>query len=172
MSEDIQKRLADAKKFLDVNNPSVAERIEKRYKIISELESLSASWISGSPPAFAEKLRQLEQAMGQIGQQLEASIHSGEHELLPVLVSYAAEIMAVGLPYEHQKMLHQASQIRERARELAGRKLERQEQLGEEGNIRDSIDKLLGMMQEHSQTLDSIRQLAKDMLAKETGQDF
>jgi len=166
----VGKELADARKFILEQQAFITRRLDERERIARELARLSAAWIPGSSPALEKKLARLERRLEGIRDHLEENISLGEHELLPLLVRYAADIMAVGLPVENARLLTAVEEVRTCAVKLETPPASREACLSCERNVKDAIDLVWSLFQENTATLEAIRRLIGDSVGTENNQ--
>ena len=135
---------------------------------LRNLASIRQNWIPGHPDDANQELNKLEQALDTIGTELEEHMHIEEQEALPILTKYAADIIRHGVLYEHRAILQSISDLREHARDLFGKSADREEVLNKEARVRESIGDISELLREHAQMQDTIYNLAREAMAKES----
>ena len=131
-----------------------------------DLESISQSWSPGRSAELEQELTRLEEALESIGTYLAEHIRVEEQEFLPTLTKYAADIVSRGVLYEHGKILESISDLRKHARDLVGKPADREQLLNRQSKIKESINSIMQLVQEHAQKSEIIYDLAREALAK------
>ena len=142
-------------------------RIGGIHKAVLDLTGLRQNWVPGRPPELQEKLAQLRQQLDTIKGELQDHMRFEEHEFLPVLARYAADIIRRGLLFEHGHILDSIDKAAKEAGELDGEPADRTEMLTRELRIRELLDGILELMQQHAITQETIFTLARGVLAEE-----
>ena len=142
------------------------EKIRGLDVITRHFESLRQSWTPGRPREVAQELARLEEALAIIRTDLEKHMRFEEDEFLPTLTEYAADIVSRGVLFEHRGIIESIANLREHARAMVGKPANREELLMKESKIKEAINDIQKLLEEHVQTSEVIYKLARETLAQ------
>ena len=142
------------------------EKIHDLDIIMNHLEFLKRSWIPGLSGEVVQELARLEEALDIIRTDLEKHMRFEEGEFLPTLTKYATDIVSRGVLFEHKGIIESIANLREHARALVGKPSDREELLTKESKIREAINNIQELLEEHVQTSEVIYKLAREALAQ------
>ena len=147
-------------------------KLQKYDKDIANcLASLKQSWIPGRPMGIEEELGKLDQYLEEIRTDLEEHIRVEEKEVLPTLTKYSANIISKAVLYEHEKILKSISELEKHAGDLVNKTTNRSELLNGEFKIKEAINQILQLIQEHSDAQEVIYNLAQEALDEDLNKD-
>ncbi len=163
----MQYTLGDIERILQEHEETL-EKIRDLDVVMRHLEFLKRSWIPGIPGDLVQELARLEEALEIIRTDLEKHMRFEEAEFLPTLAKYATDIVSRGVLYEHKGIIKSITDLREHARAMVGKPADRDETLNKESKIREAIDNIQELLEDHTQTSAVIYKLAREALAQES----
>lgn len=95
-------------------------------------------------------------------------MHVGEHDFLPTLTRYSADIVGKGILHQHQGMQESINSLRESARDLVGKPASQDELLHGESKIRKELERIRHLVGDQARTQEVLFELARDALAEES----
>ena len=144
------------------------EKIRDLDIIMRHLEFLKRNWIPGLVGDVVQELSKLEEALEIIRADLEKHMRFEEDEFLPTLIKYASDIVSRGVLFEHREIIESITNLREDAKAIVGKPANRDEQLEKESKIREAIDNIQELLNDHVQTSELIYKLAREAIAQES----
>lgn len=134
---------------------------------LAALEGLMTEEISAKDSILdAEKLKNFEGYMSLISENLNEHMWFEEHEVLPTIITYAAEIINRGLLYEHNEIRQAIVELTEKANELLGAQSNHKALVAADAVIRQRLQVIHRMVENHASKQETIFELAH--LARES----
>jgi len=138
---------------------------------VRDLAGLKQEWIPGRPMALESELAQLEKVLKRLAKELRSHIRFEEQEFLPTLIKYASGIVSRGLLFEHKEILTSITDLVKNLGDLSGKPANRDELTMKQSRIKESIDRILILVEHHAYTQEVIFNLAREAVAHESEQD-
>lgn len=148
----------------------VREHQEALYRIggvnatVHDLTELRQEWVPGSSLELKQRLAQLEQDLCNIDEYLREHMRFEEQEVLPILTKHATDIMRRGLLFEHRRIRESIADVKEKVRGVTREPIGRDEMLATEMRIRESLNRILELVREHTNIQEAIFKLAQEAL--------
>jgi iron-sulfur cluster repair protein YtfE (RIC family) len=161
----MQEHLAGIDRLLQ-EHEQISAKIGGCNEAINELAKVRQDWIPGRPGNIDLELARLEKLLEEISKDLEEHMRMEEQEFLPVLTKNAVDIVRRGMLYEHQAVLESVSDLREHVRDFVGMPADREEMLEKEARVKGWINRVLELLQKHTQTQGVILDLAREAAAQ------
>lgn len=134
---------------------------------LNDLTSLRQQWIPGSSFSYEQRLAQLEQSLDSMHKDLSEHMRFEEETFLPILIKIAPEIIRRGLLSEHIEILDSIINMKRKVQALVRKPTDREEIIGVELHVRESLSIVLEYVEEHTHTQDIIFNLAREALTTE-----
>ncbi|MFC2039354.1 hemerythrin domain-containing protein [Chloroflexota bacterium] len=144
------------------------ETVRGCEKAADSLAKLERHWIPGIPVSPVDEVRQLQELLTTIHRDLSWHMQFEEEEFLPTITKYAAEIVVRGLCLQHAAILESITKLREIVPDLVTESMDRGELMVAQRRIKDKLDDIRRLLEEHARNAEMITSLARDVIESQT----
>jgi|GEM_PF-4943153 len=144
---------------MQTEHGQILQSITDSLVAAERLVSIDVSPSGGEPDTH--KVREFEDFVTSIQKDLSEHVRFEEQEVLPVITSYAAQIIKGGLLFEHEAIRRAIAELSERTKDLAGLASDYSALTVREAEIEEKLQDIRLMIEEHSNKQEVIFDLAQ-----------
>ena len=145
-------------------------RLHKEHSEILKDISAFLETIDKTSADSIEVVHDIAERLANLHNNLSKHVHFEEQEILPMIASYAGEILRRGVLLEHEEILASLSELVEEARNLTDGPLDRVESRLLWARSSEKMQEIYALVEEHAKTQEAILDVAREVQIHESEQ--